>query len=363
MLNTLHIKNYKGLRDFRIESLGRINLLLGKNNVGKSSILEAVDLYSSRFDLAHIIQLLALRSEDLSAFNINPEITSKDEIESLLPFVTDRDIHRLISDGISIKVDSNELRVKLVRYILSNTEKGVEFSVFPIENEEIESDVALVLENTDGKVVNLLLSLDGGGLKSTFKKIDQPKYSVKYLSARDSKAEKEMLTDAWSEIAMSDLEPYVVDALKIVDERIVRFNIIGKDSIPFVTILGYSKPIRLSSMGDGLNKVLRIILALLSCKNGVLLIDEIENGLHHSITDKLWEVIFELSSKLNVQVLATTHSNDCVMSFIKAYDGSGSLIRLESIGEEIKAVAYDEDEMKTIYKRMDECRKKILDVR
>lgn len=63
MLNTLHIKNYKGLRDFRIESLGRVNLLLGKNNVGKSSILEAVDLYSSRFDLAHIIQLLALRSD------------------------------------------------------------------------------------------------------------------------------------------------------------------------------------------------------------------------------------------------------------------------------------------------------------
>lgn len=363
MLNSLYINNFKGLKDFKIESLGRVNLLLGKNNVGKSSILEAVDLYSSRFDLAHIIQLLALRSEDMSAFNANPDITSEDEIESLLPLVTDRDVNKLISEGISINADSYGLRVKLVRYIKSNTNKGVEYLISPIEDEKIDSNVALVLEDINGKVVNVLLSLDGGGLKSTFKKVDQPKYSVKFLSARDSKAEKEMLTDAWSEIAMSDLEPFVVDALKIVDDRIERFNIIGKESDPFVTLAGYSRPIRLNSMGDGLNKVLRIILALLSCKNGVLLIDEIENGLHHSISDKLWEIIFDLSLKLNVQVLTTTHSYDCVMSFIKAYDDSGSLIRLESIGDKIKAVAYDKDEMEVIYNRMDECRKKIMDIR
>ena len=65
-------------------------------------------------------------------------------------------------------------------------------------------------------------------------------------------------------------------------------------------------------MGDGINRILTIILAMVNCENGYLLIDEFENGLHYSVQEKLWEIIFYLAKRLNIQVFATTHSNDTI---------------------------------------------------
>lgn len=363
MINSFHIKFFKCLNDFRIESLSRVNLLVGKNNEGKSTILEAVDLYASSFDLSHIIQMLSLRGEDMSVFKMNPEITSKDEIESLLPLVANRDIRLFSTEGISIGENSKELTAKLVRYEQYSTEKKVGYKISPLDDNSIDSNIALVLEDTDGNILNVLVSLNGGGFRSTFKNTDLLRHPVKLLSSRGSSSENEMLTEAWSEIAMGELEQYVIEALQIVDDRITRFNILGKESIPCVTIKGEQKPVRLNSMGDGLNKVLRIVLALLSCKDGILLIDEVENGLHYTVSEKLWNIIFKLSLKLNVQVIATTHSNDCLMSFIKCNDGSGSLIRMESSQYGKKAVSYERDEMDFILQKMEEFRNNVLDVR
>lgn len=47
-LNSLEVRNFRAFRDLKIEHLGRVNLLVGKNNVGKTSLLEAIQLYASR---------------------------------------------------------------------------------------------------------------------------------------------------------------------------------------------------------------------------------------------------------------------------------------------------------------------------
>ena len=76
-----------------------------------------------------------------------------------------------------------------------------------------------------------------------------------------------------------------------------------------------NNPLPLRSMGDGINRILTIILAMVNCENGYLLIDEFENGLHYSVQEKLWEIIFYLAERLNIQVFATTHSNDAIEVF------------------------------------------------
>jgi AAA15 family ATPase/GTPase len=68
-------------------------------------------------------------------------------------------------------------------------------------------------------------------------------------------------------------------------------------------------------MGDGMNRILTIILALVNSDNGCLLIDEFENGLHYTVQENLWRIIFHLSKELNIQVFATTHSEDCIKGF------------------------------------------------
>lgn len=90
---------------------------------------------------------------------------------------------------------------------------------------------------------------------------------------------------------------------------------------------------------------------MVNCENGYLLIDEFENGLHYSVQEKLWEVIFYLAERLNIQVFATTHSLDCVDAFSavlndgKQDKNTGVMIRLENYEGNIEATIYDADEI------------------
>ena len=109
----------------------------------------------------------------------------------------------------------------------------------------------------------------------------------------------------------------------------------------------------LRSMGDGVNRILTIILAMVNAENGYLLIDEFENGLHYSVQEQLWKIIFQTAKILNVQVFATTHSNDCIRSFGNVlnsgdYDSdSGKLIRLDRKGDEVFDTDFNAEELHT----------------
>ena len=88
--------------------------------------------------------------------------------------------------------------------------------------------------------------------------------------------------------------------------------------------------------------MLGIILSLINAKQGIILIDEIENGIHYSIHSKLWELIFTLSEELQVQIFATTHSWDCIEEFQHSVRGEeGMLIRLEERQGEIVPILFD----------------------
>jgi hypothetical protein len=70
----------------------------------------------------------------------------------------------------------------------------------------------------------------------------------------------------------------------------------------------------LSILGSGSYKLANIYLSFIYARNGVVLIDEIENSFHYSMLDTIWSSIAELSQKFNIQVFAVTHSNECLKS-------------------------------------------------
>ena len=135
----------------------------------------------------------------------------------------------------------------------------------------------------------------------------------------------------------AEAEEEAVKALQIIDASISAVRVVGSGDKVFRTrrVLvrsdRFSRPMPLGSFGDGLNRLFAIVLSLLEARGGLLLIDEFENGLHHSVQLKIWQTIFQLSSNLNVQVFATTHSRDAVETFQKAAAKSpeeGMLLRL-----------------------------------
>jgi len=96
---------------------------------------------------------------------------------------------------------------------------------------------------------------------------------------------------------------------------------------------------------------LTIILALVNSDNGFLLLDEFENGLHHTVQEKLWNVIFKLAQSLKIQVFVTTHSEDCISGYENVLNNpenklDGKLIRLDNINGEIHQVEFNANELK-----------------
>src|SRR5207245_797926 len=74
----------------------------------------------------------------------------------------------------------------------------------------------------------------------------------------------------------------------------------------------YEQPIPIGSFGDGMWRLLAIAIAISQCKGGVLLVDEIDTGLHYTVLPAMWRLIMESAHDLDVQVFATTHSSDCI---------------------------------------------------
>ncbi len=103
-------------------------------------------------------------------------------------------------------------------------------------------------------------------------------------------------------------------------------------------------------MGEGIGRLLSILLAIANARGGVALIDEIENGLHYSVQKQVWQAIAHAARQNDVQVFATTHSYECINAAYEAFASSEpydfALHRLDRIDGEIKVVRYDRDMMK-----------------
>lgn len=163
-------------------------------------------------------------------------------------------------------------------------------------------------------------------------------------------------------VALTDYETQAVQALRLIyGEEVDRVAIVGDEERPrtlprafyrrraLVKIKGQERPVSLKSLGDGATRLFGIALALANSQDGFLLIDEAENGIHHSVQPDFWKMVMKTAHENNVQILATTYSWDCVAGFAQAARDSeevdGVLIRLERNDEGIRVVEYSEEEL------------------
>lgn len=344
-----------------IPKLGRVNLVWGKNNVGKSTLLEALSIYASNGGLSQLYEILKMRGEDLSAFDTMDSITIEDELNAFLPLVRDYKRSILETDGIQVgENEENAVTIKLVRvsWVRTNLSKsGKTIRIVapvdaPQEENVVSQSLGIQMAN-HSKQLEFVLNLNEHGFNE-FGLLDSKRMPInvpfRYISSNGNQGAS--IYKLWSAVSMSESEDYVIKALQIIEPRIKRFNILTSDStgseqgfIPFVLLEGENSRVRLGSMGDGINRILTIILSLINCKGGIFLLDEFENGLHYSVQSKLWDIIFELAKNLDVQVFVTTHSNDCIKSFAhSSMSEDGLAIRLDMGANGLKAQLYEEPE-------------------
>jgi AAA15 family ATPase/GTPase len=167
-----------------------------------------------------------------------------------------------------------------------------------------------------------------------------------------NRKELNILGDMWNNIYLTDKEDKVVQALKIIEPDLQRIGFFLQDQYNIVRlkVSRYNHPIPLSSMGEGMYRILTLAMSLVSAENGVLLVDEIETGLYYKAQTDMWRLILETAKELNVQVFATTHSWDCIAAFEEALEPIkssviGKLFRLDGKYGELRAVEYNAEDL------------------
>ena len=300
MLDSLHIQNYRLFKDLTIEKLARVNLIAGKNNCGKTALLEALRILGSNANNLVINDIVAsrgdfqlgLESSYSSLFGTNHELAGKDFFE------------KASINGISITLDADDYKVHFDSSYFKN-----------YKSFELKDDI-LVRNPIVGQVVYLPLIFENDN---------------------DAKF--------WDKISLTPKEEKVIEILKIIDSRIktVRF-----DSGNIKVLLdGEDKPRLMKNLGEGVNRLFSIALALVNAQKKMLLIDEFEVGLHHSVQEQLWEIIFKYAQEWDIQVFVTTHSLDTVRSFSTVLDKNpdvGQYLRLQKsrMTGDVEAVVYSQ---------------------
>ena len=327
MLDSLLIKNFRALEHLEVPQLGRVNLLVGKNNAGKSSVLEALRLYAG---CAQRPLLEAIAQEHDEPYVLG-------EADDALPFqalFTGRQFPAV--DGVKVEIGSaKDARRKLtIEHVFSQETEEQSDSGLVVRRQIIskaqlpealyEASAALQVVKGERTLPPMLLATAGPRLRSFLQEsglVELCGWVPTRFIAKDE------LAQDWDKVALTVDEEVFKRALRIVvpeledlafvsdpDSRLYRSR---PSRSAKVKLAGLPSPVPLSSMGDGIQRVLQLTLKLLAAKGGFLLIDEFENGLHYSVQEKLWQLIFELSEQLDVQVFATTHSWDCIESFTK----------------------------------------------
>ena len=173
------------------------------------------------------------------------------------------------------------------------------------------------------------------------------------------------LSQQWDKIVLKEQEEDVLNILRVVEPDVQRINFVGEDNgtsrrIPIVRTAEMREPVPLRSLGEGMNRLFGIALALTAARDGILLIDEIETGLHYSVMPNVWKLIFQVAERLNVQVFATTHSWDCIEAFQQAAaqdrNEEAVLIRLENRNGSVTATLFDE-------RKLDIATRELIEVR
>lgn len=162
----------------------------------------------------------------------------------------------------------------------------------------------------------------------------------------------------WDKVVLTPQENLSLKVVNLTGQNIERIAVVGQKYSRVLRSNGRrfsvkvevkEKPVPLKTLGDVITRLYAVGLAMAVSKNGFLLIDEMENGIHFTIQRNLCRMILETARILNVQVFATTHSIECIKAFSHAASESEesdvALIRLDEFNGNLRAVEYSEEEL------------------
>lgn len=364
MYTSFQVKNFRCFDDLKLDNLSRVNLIAGKNNVGKTALLEALFIYSGTYNPILAFRVNAFRGLENMRLEFNP--WAEGPWDNLF---AEFDLAKVIHfEGLDPTQGKRVVRLTTVRdpKELSELSKFIQTDVGDNSNTTGSLERAHVLrleyekEDAQNKDNYYAIMEPRRGLIEPI--VPAPPFQSVFMSAR-TRSLREETARRFSKFDIEGKLDILLSALKIVEPRLNRLTL-GYATSPEPLIhgdIGSKRPMPLAVMGDGIGRLADVVLALGHAENGVLLVDEIENGLHYTILEDIWKAIALAAEEFNVQVFATTHSLECIQAAHKAFSESPTydfryhrLDRTKS--GDIRVVSYDEEIMEAAMETESEVR-------
>ncbi|MBI1280028.1 MAG: AAA family ATPase [Anaerolineaceae bacterium] len=350
MYTSFQIKNFRCFDNLKLDDLARVNLIAGKNNVGKTALLEAIFIYCGSYDLRLLMTVNNMRGIERFKYDLGnsrqtiwdsffKDFNNKRQIELVgLHSTFKKHIIRL-----NIITELQELD-RIIRMFQPQNEEADGI----LSNSRVSQIIALEHEDPSKHIDKYYMLLDRQG---KLRDLSVPPSFTPAFIFRIGRSEMADDAEKYGNLIRTKQEGLVLDILKKVEPRLLRIEALPVGGISTIHgDIGLSELVPFQLMGDGLNRLASIIINMGNIRDGVLLIDEFENGLHYSVLKEVWKGISEASKVFNVQVFATTHSLECIRAAHEASEENNTydfryhrLDRTKS--GEIRVVSYDEEVM------------------
>jgi len=388
MLDSLIVKNFRCLEDFSVEKLGRVNLIVGKNNSGKSTVLEALRLFAGNAQRP-LLEAISVEHDEKTrtgeAERSDPELPMPYQ-----DFFTGR---RFPSDDTTViqigDAASQHDLLRIEHVLVVETDEAVTDgttgeTVTRVRRERISKSEAAASSDE----LKQALMISKGTQRFPIVLLDRPLSRSRYAMVESVGSlpcsmvatqfgSSDEMADLWDKIVFTEHEEVVKQAMQIIAPEFENLTFVRNEEprnalarvaiqrSARVKLSNVPRPVPLGSLGDGMLRVLQLALRIFPAKGGFLLIDEFENGLHYSVQERVWALLFEMAKRLDIQVFCTTHSWDCIESFSKVArareDVEGVLFR---VGKSVRtsdcgrviATVFDEDRLHNITQSQAEVR-------
>ena len=319
VLNEVKISAFRGIKNLLLNNLGAINLIVGDNNSGKTSILESLQLFRKPNDVNNLYRVALVRDSFLGFYRLST-------YESFINMFTKNNmkicVSCLYSQSMEKKAESNNLDVTVEGHLnkvlvdYNELRNKIPSPIADSIDTEMDQFTGRLYASSNhvGEVVdfsvNKLTPITG-------RVIQKPIIKINYLSPIDH-----MSWRTFNNIIRNEkYKEICIKVLQIFDKNIEDLVMI-KSELPFdmsVECIKNKKTglMPLSTYGDGIKKVLAIANAIASSTNGILLIDELETSIHAKYYDDIFNFIIKAAQMYHVQLFITTHSIEAVDGLLK----------------------------------------------
>ena len=300
MFKNLQIEGYRCFESLRVEGLKRVNLFVGANNAGKTSLLEAVEVLATGNPSAlqqaanRRNEVVFVQTPGLIGPQIQPVANTRYAFRGRNPDLGSQFRIAGESDAGALVVEATMRELDPAERTAFNASRGLQWA------------------STSG--LNALVPIGANLPALVLGAFDSLRAQGPFFGLRTGTIDPLQLASAWSMAATRvDDEQLVLQCARAVEPTIESVANLGVNaSMLYVSLKDVNERVPLGNLGEGVTRMFTMGCGMVLAKHGVMIVDEIDTGLHVGVMEKMWTLVFETAQKLDVQVFATTHSQDCL---------------------------------------------------